>query len=110
MATKAGSLAKASAGENVASNFISSGSDAALTGSPDEARMDQAWQEYLTSFDPAQQESSLDTIITIAAESWAQIPIVEVPDLFAFGPRVGPLEGINTFNVGAEYADWTVAG
>ena len=110
MATKASSLAKASAGENVASNHITDSSDRALIGSPDEALMDQVWQEYLTSVDPALQESTLDMIFTIATRNWTQLPVVHVPDLFAFGPQVGPVTPINNFNFGDFFAEWTVAG
>src|SRR5262249_54830357 len=74
MGIKTGSVAKASAGENVSSNFTSDGRDASLYGSADEARMDQAWKDYLGATDAATLESSLDKIIDIAANSFAQIP------------------------------------
>jgi peptide/nickel transport system substrate-binding protein len=109
MAIASTSLGKASAAENVASNFASDGTFDALYGSPDEELMDAAWKEYNQSTDPAVEEAALDKIITIASECYIQIPVVDVNSLYAFGKAVGKVEEINTFNVGDLYATWPVA-
>lgn len=104
------SLSKASAAENIAAIFMASQPFNMLYASPDEARYQETVDAIMKEVDEAKYEALLDQLIELSSDSWTAPPLLEIPGIRAFSPRVEPELPNLALGLGDSYAYWKATG